>query len=338
MIITRTPFRISFFGGGTDYPVWYEKHGGAVLSTAIDKYCYITCRYFPPFFEFPLRVAWSKVELVKDVEEVEHPAVKGVMKFFNIKDGLEINHVADLPARSGLGASSSFTVGLIKAISALKKEKVSRYDLVQNAIHVERNIMKENVGSQDQVAAAFGGFNKIVFKPDNKIEVIPVNLGSDVLNGLRGRLLLFFTGLSRNASELAGEQIKKTPEKEKELRAIYGMVDEGINLLKKGDLDRFGQLLHESWLLKRGLTHLISTPLVDEIYESARSAGALGGKLLGAGGGGFILFYAKPEDHEKIKMKLKNFLHVPFHFEQNGSTIIYNENDTQHYENITKSI
>lgn len=323
MIITRTPFRISFFGGGTDYPVWYEKYGGAVLSTAIDKYCYITCRYFPPFFDFPLKVVWSKVELVKDVEAVEHPAVRGVMKFFKIKDGLEINHVADLPARSGLGAGSSFTVGLIKALYALQGKKVSRYDLIKNAIHVERNIMKENVGSQDQVAAVFGGFNKIVFRPDNKIEVVPVNLHSDVLSGLHSRLLLFFTGLSRSASDVAGEQVKNTHQKEMDLKAMHGMVDIGIDMLEKGDLDRFGRLLHESWQLKRGLSKLISTPHIDEIYAAARSAGALGGKLLGAGGGGFMLIYADPSAHAKIKESLKKLLCVPFDFDTEGSQVIY---------------
>jgi D-glycero-alpha-D-manno-heptose-7-phosphate kinase len=323
MVITRTPFRISFFGGGTDYPVWYEQHGGAVLSTAIDKYCYITCRNFPPFFEHPLRVVWSKVEMAKSIDDVEHPAVKGVMKFFNLRDGLEINHVADLPARSGLGAGSSFVVGLIKAIYALQGKKVSRYDLIQNAIHVERNIMNENVGSQDQVAAVYGGFNKIVFRPDNKIEVIPLNLTSKTMDDLRDHLLLFFTGLSRSASAIAGEQVKNTPNKEKDLHAMHGMVDQGIAYLEKGKLDDFGKLLHESWQLKRGLSSLISNDHIDAIYAAARNAGALGGKLLGAGGGGFMLVYADPGAHKKIKEALKDYLCVPFDFDTEGSQVIY---------------
>jgi len=335
MIITRTPFRISFFGGGTDYPIWYEEHGGAVLSTAIDKYCYITCRNFPPFFDFPLRVVWSKVELANDFDKVDHPAVRGVMKFFDLKNGLEINHVADLPARSGLGAGSSFVVGLIKAIYALQGKKISQYDLIQDAIHVERDIMRENVGSQDQVAAAFGGFNKIVFRADKKIEIIPVNLDSETLNNLRSKFLLFFTGLSRSASSIAEEQIKNTPKKQRELHIMHSMVDEGVNFLEKGELDHFGKLLHESWKLKRQLSDLISTPQIDEIYESARSAGALGGKLLGAGGGGFILIYADPASHKKIKEKLKNFLCVPFDFDTEGSQIIYN--DQENLKNIFRN-
>jgi len=324
MIITRTPFRISFFGGGTDYPVWYEKHGGAVLSTAIDKYCYITCRNFPPFFDARTRIVWSKIELKNDVEEIEHPAVKGVMKFLEIKDGLEIHHAADLPARSGLGASSSFTVGLLNALYALRGETPDRGQLVNDAIHVERNIIGESVGSQDQVAAAFGGFNKITFRPDHSIEVAPLAIRPEVLAALQDRLLLFFTGLSRSASEIASAQIKNTPNKEKELKMMHAMVDQAAGFLEKGDVDAFGRLLHESWQLKRSLSDVISTPHIDAIYEAAREAGALGGKILGAGGGGFMLIYADPAKHATIKERLKSLLHVPFKFEKGGTEIIYN--------------
>ena len=324
MIITRTPFRISFFGGGTDYPVWYEKHGGAVLSTAIDKFCYITCRNFPPFFDARTRIVWSKIELRNDVEEIEHPAVKGVMKFFEIKDGLEIHHAADLPARSGLGASSSFTVGLLNAIHALQGKTSGKGQLVSEAIHVERHVIGESVGSQDQVAVAFGGFNKIVFNKDRSIEVMPLDIRPEVLKGLEDRLLLFFTGLSRSASEIAAAQIENTPNKEKELKAMHAMVDKAAAFLEDGNLDAFGKMLHESWQLKRSLTDVISTPHIDAIYDAAREAGALGGKLLGAGGGGFMLIYADPSKHATIKERLKSLLHVPFKFEKTGSEVIYN--------------
>jgi D-glycero-alpha-D-manno-heptose-7-phosphate kinase len=322
MVLTRTPFRISFFGGGTDYPVWYEKYGGAVLSTTIDKYCYITCRHFPPFFDTNTRIVWSKIESVNNVDEIEHPAVKGVMKFFGINGGLEVHHYADLPARSGLGAGSSFAVGLVNAIYALQGKKVSKYDLAQNAIHVERDIMHDIVGSQDQVAAAFGGFNKIIFKPDHSIEVTPVSVKSDVLEHLRSHLLLFFTGLSRSASEIASAQVKITAQKEKELHAMYAMVDQGIGYLAQGRLDDFGRLLHEGWQLKRSLTPLIANGHIDEIYSAARSAGAIGGKLLGAGGGGFMLIYADPSQHAAIKAKLAKFLCVPFEFDTEGTSVI----------------
>lgn len=324
MIITRTPLRVSFFGGGTDYPVWYEKYGGAVLSTAIDKYCYITIRNFPPFFDARTRIVWSKIELKNEVEEIEHPAVKGVMKFFGIKNGLEIHHMGDLPARSGLGASSSFTVGLINGLSALNGTTLDKGKLVSDAIHVERNIIGENVGSQDQVAAAFGGFNKIVFHKNHSIQVIPLNIHADVQKGLEDHLLLFFTGLSRSASEIASAQIKNTPNKEKELKAMYAMVDTAIAFLERGDLDSFGRMLHESWQLKRSLSDVISTSHIDAIYDAAREAGALGGKLLGAGGGGFMLIYADPFMHSKIKERLKSLLNVPFKFEKAGSEVIYN--------------
>ena len=326
MVITRTPFRISFFGGGTDYPTWYVKHGGAVLSTTIDKYCYITCRYFPPFFDASIRVVWSKIELANNVDEIEHPATKGVMKFFGMNNGLEVHHTADLPARSGLGASSSFTVGLMNAIHALRGEESAKEQLARDAIHVEQEIIRENVGSQDQIAAAMGGFNKIAFHNDGTFSVEPVGIKGDTLAALRDRLILLFTGLSRNASDIAAVQIRNTPQNERELTTMREMVDEGTALLKKGDLDGFGSMLHEAWQLKRGLSHLISTRHIDDIYEAARSEGALGGKLLGAGAGGFMLLYADPGLHARIKERLRDFLIVPFNFEPSGSQVIYQSN------------
>ncbi len=325
MVISRTPFRISFFGGGTDYPVWYEKNGGAVLSTTIDKYCYITCRYLPPFFEHKSRIVWSKIEAVKDIDEIEHPSARAVIKHLNIKDGLEIHHDADLPARSGLGASSSFTVGLLNALHALMGKSPAKKELALEAIHIEQNILKENVGAQDQTAAAFGGFNKVEFGSSNRLSITPVAISAKKLKLLQDYLMLVFTGFARNASEVASEQIKNTPHKTEELRAMRQMVEEAIRILRfpSDSLDDFGRLLHESWLLKRGLSSKITNSTIDDIYNTATKNGALGGKLLGAGGGGFMLFFADPGAQPRIREKLSGFLHVPFKFESAGSQVIY---------------
>lgn len=324
MIISRTPFRISFFGGGTDYPAWYEDNGGAVLATTIDKYCYISCRYLPPFFEHKHRIVYSRVENVKDVSEIEHPAVRAALEFKGVKEGVEIHHDGDLPARTGLGSSSSFTVGLLHTLFALKGMMPSKQVLATEAIHVERDILKENVGSQDQVLAAYGGFNKISFNPDHTFQVSPVILSPERLQQLQDHLMFCFTGFTRHASEIAKEQIENTNKKKAELLAMHQMVEEALSILcdRERDILEFGKLLHESWKLKRSLTDAISTPYIDEIYNTARSAGAVGGKLLGAGGGGFMIFFARPEDQPKIQEKLKGLLLVPFKFETSGSQII----------------
>lgn len=325
MIISRTPFRISFFGGGTDYPVWYKKHGGAVLATSINKYCYITCRYLPPFFDHKHHIVYSKAEYTKNVSEILHPAVRESLLYMDISKGVEIHHDGDLPARAGLGTSSSFTVGMINALYALKGKIVTKRQLALDAIHVEQERIKEHVGSQDQITAAFGGFNKIEFNGDEEFRVQPITISNEKCQLLQDHLILFFTGLSRTASEIAKEQIKKTPDRKNELKRMAEMVGEAINILNENDSDLtdFGKLLHENWMIKRKLTEKITTKSIDEIYERARKAGALGGKLLGAGGGGFILFYAEPKYHQKIKEKLKDLLHVPFRFENLGSQIIY---------------
>ena len=334
MIITKTPFRISFFGGGTDYPVWYEEHGGAVLSTTIDKYCYITCRYLPPFFAHKTRLVWSKVETVQDADELEHPSARAVIKHLNIDGGLEIHHDADLPARSGLGASSSFTVGLLNALYALKGESPDKEQLAREAIHLEQKVLKENVGAQDQAAAAFGGFNKIEFSLPKGMAVRPVSVNAEKLQSLQSHLMLVFTGLARSASEVAAEQIKNTKHKTEELHSMREIVEQAVQILHRSsaDLDDFGRLLHETWQLKRGLSSKITNPTIDGIYAAARQAGALGGKLLGAGGGGFMLFYADPAAHAKIREKTKGFLHVPFQFETAGSQVIYNASAGPIYE------
>ncbi len=325
MIITKTPFRISFFGGGTDYPVWFENNGGgAVISTSIDKYCYITLRYLPPFFEHKHRIIWTKVESVKSTDEIQHPAVNAALKFFNIQEGLEIHHDADLPARTGLGSSSSFAVGIIHALHALKGKVVSKKQLAEEAIHLEQKLLRENVGCQDQVIAAFGGFNKIEFGGAEKISVSPITLNPKRLDSFQDHLMLIFTGFSRTASEIAAEQIKNTPNKNSELKTLHGMVEEAIKILNGGSsLDDFGKLLDESWKIKRSLTSQITNSNIDEIYDAAKSAGALGGKLLGAGGGGFMLLFVRPENKRKVKEKLSKLLHVPFRFENSGSQIVY---------------
>lgn len=325
MIITRTPFRISFFGGGTDYPTWYRQFGrGAVLSTSIDKYCYIFLRAFPPFFEHKLRVVWSKIELANNPDEIEHPSAREVLKFMGIKDGIEVHHNGDLPARSGLGSSSAFTVGLLNGLHAFSGKMISKQDLARDAIHLEQNLMKEAVGSQDQVAAAFGGLNRITFGKLGDITVSPITISRERLDGLQDRLMLFFTGFARTASLVVPEQLKNTPNRESELKTMLAMVDQSVNILSsKNDLDDFGRLLHETWQLKKSLSSVISTPEIDEIYAIAMKAGALGGKLLGAGSGGFILFYVDPEKQVKVKKALNHLLHVPFRFENTGSQVVY---------------
>jgi D-glycero-alpha-D-manno-heptose-7-phosphate kinase len=327
MIISRTPFRISFFGGGTDYPTWFREHGGRVLSSTINKYCYITARYLPPFFDKRNRIVWSRIETVDTVEEIQHPAVRAGLQFLGIRDGIEIHHDGDLPARSGLGSSSAFTVGLLHTLYALKGQMTSKAQLADDAIHVEQEILKEAVGVQDQIQVAYGGINFINIRTDGDYQVSPVILSRERAQGFRARLMLFFTGISRFSSEIAEAQIRAIPDKGRELRAMSGMVDEALALLTgQGDLGAFGKLLHESWLLKRGLSDKISNSRVDDAYEAARRAGALGGKLLGAGGGGFMLVYCEPELQGKVREALKPMLEIPVEFESAGTQLIFCDN------------
>ena len=328
MIISRTPFRVSFFGGGTDYPVWYRDHGGAVLATTIDKYCYITCRYLPPFFEHKSRLVYSRVETVKSNDQIEHPAVRGVLRHLRITDGLEIHHDGDLPARTGLGSSSAFTVGFLHALYGLQGRMPTKMQLANDAIRVEQDVLKESVGSQDQTVTAFGGFNRIDFPTDHRVQVSPVILDDERRARFQDHLMLFFTGFSRTASEIASEQIQATPQKTTELRLMQQMVDEAIRILRgSDDLEAFGRLLHEGWQVKRSLTNRISTPQIDALYAAALAAGAIGGKLLGAGGGGFLLLFARPEEQDRVKEALSGVLHVPFRFETGGSRIIFYESE-----------
>ena len=327
MIISKTPFRISLFGGGTDYPEWYHENGGSVLATTIDKYCYISCRHLPPFFEHKHRIVYSKIESVKTTEEIQHPVVRAVLSNLSINAGLEIHHDADLPARSGLGTSSSFTVGLINVLYALKGLHVSKHDLAKQAIYIEQEFLKENVGSQDQILAAFGGFNRIDFNADDSFNITPVVINKDLICKLQDHMLLFFTGLSRYASDIAKDKIANIKNNFRELTQMNEMVNEGLSILHRPSdaIKDLGTLLHESWKLKRSLSAKVSTPQIDEIYETGINAGAIGGKILGAGGGGFILFFAAPENHNKIRDRLKNLVHVAFNFDNTGSKIVVYE-------------
>lgn len=321
MIITRTPYRVSFFGGGSDYPSWVREHGGRVLATSIDKYCYISCRKLPPFFEHRHRVVYSLIENVREIHEIRHPAVRAVLQWARVRDGLEIHHDGDLPARSGLGSSSSFTVGLVKAVRALEGKLVSKSDLASDAIHIEQDLIGENVGSQDQISAAYGGLNRIEFHRSGGFDVDPVILPPGRLEAFQDHLMLFFTGLSRIASEVAKSQIENLPDRGREIQTMMEMVDQGISILRSGTIDDFGLLLDEAWRLKRKLSHRITTDEINAIYARAKSAGATGGKLLGAGGGGFILFFAKPQKQADIRDALSDLIHVPFRFETTGSHI-----------------
>ncbi|HEY2875682.1 MAG TPA: galactokinase [Reyranella sp.] len=326
MIITRTPLRVSFFGGGTDYPAWFQEHGGAVLATTIDKYLYLHCRYLPPFFDFKSRIVWSKIEQVQQPSEIAHPAIRGVLEWMKIDEGVEIHHHGDLPARTGLGSSSSFSVGLLHALHALRGELVSKRKLAEEAIFVEQQVLQENVGVQDQIQSAFGGLNRIDIRTDGSFEVTPLVVRAERLVGLQKHLLLLYTGLSRTASEIAAEQVATVGAKTAELKAMREMVDQGEKILVgNGDLREFGRLLDESWKLKRSLSSKIAPTFVNEIYDIARQAGADGGKLLGAGGGGFMLIFVTPEKRASVLKSLQKLLPVPFQFERSGTQIVLYE-------------
>lgn len=324
MIITRTPFRVSFFGGGTDYPGWFQEHGGSVLATSIDKYCYISCRHLPPFFEHKHRIVYSRIENVCHNDEIEHPAVRAVLNWANVQDGLEIHTDGDLPARSGLGSSSSFTVGLVHALQGLSGKMSNKDNLARDAIHIEQNIINENVGSQDQISATFGGFNRIEFNRNGSFDVAPVIIPNSRRNELNDHLMLFFTGVTRFASDIAKSKIENLSQRTTELKLMRQMVDEAISILHNTNMsiEEFGKLLDVNWQHKRSLSNAVSTLEIDEIYNAAKSAGAIGGKILGAGGGGFILFFAKPENQAAICEKLSSLVHVPFEFENSGSRVV----------------
>lgn len=325
MVIVRTPFRISFFGGGTDYPAWYEKNGGAVIAAAINKYCYLTCRYLPPFFEHRIRIVYSKIENCSVVDEIQHPAVRGILKYMNIHRGLEIHHDGDLPARSGIGSSSSFTVGLLHALYALQGKMIDKEKLAKESIHIEQNILKETVGSQDQIMAAYGGFNHITFKAD-EFNVTPITISKERLLSLQLHLMLFYTGIKRTAAKIAETYVSNIDKVEDQLMRMSGFVDESLRILNTScDIKEFGKLLHEAWMIKRDLSDKVTNNYVDDLYEAAISAGAIGGKLLGAGGGGFMLFFVPPEKRKDVRKRFSNLIYVPFSFDYRGSQVIFHD-------------
>jgi D-glycero-alpha-D-manno-heptose-7-phosphate kinase len=325
MFITKTPLRISFFGGGTDYPAHYDQHGGAVLNTSIDQYVYITVTRLSPLFDFCIRVAYSRAELVKSVGEIVHPSVRCCLQHHRIERGIEITVTSDLPARTGLGSSSAFTVGLLHALHAFQGRLAEQRQLAEEAIHVEQKLIGERVGSQDQIAAAMGGLRRIVFRTGRNFdpEVLPVSQRRR--EELHRHLLMFFTGISRSAEVVLEEQSTRTRDNLPALLRMRQQVDEATALLcdERQDIRAFGELLQEAWELKKSLSSRISLDVVDRAYAQARAAGALGGKLLGAGGGGFLLIFAEPGKHAAIRQALAPLVPIPFGFEQDGTRLIY---------------
>lgn len=324
MIISRTPHRISFFGGGTDYPAYYLKHGGKVLGVALDKFSYLSVRRLPPYFDFKHRIVYSKIENVMDIKEIIHPSVRETLNYLKISYGVSVHHDGDIPARSGMGSSSAFTVGLLNTIYALEGKRVSKDELAREAIYIEQDLIRENVGSQDQTFAAYGGLNVINFLTNGEIVIEPVIMKPEKLESFERKFMLFFTGFSRIASEIASDKIKNIPKNENNLSQMKDMVNEAYRILVSPtkDLRDFGELLNETWKLKKNLSDKVSNPEIDEIYETAIKNGAIGGKLLGAGGGGFMVFYVEPEKRSKVKEALRNYLYVPFNFDFGGSKII----------------
>jgi D-glycero-alpha-D-manno-heptose-7-phosphate kinase len=324
MIISRTPFRISFFGGGTDYPAWYRQHGGAVLAATINKFCYLTCRYLPPFFEHRIRVVWSKIEMCQKVDEIVHPSVRETLRYLKFSRGLEIHHDGDLPGRSGMGSSSAFTVGLLHALHGLEGKVTSKKQLASESIHIEQELLKETVGSQDQVCAAYGGVNRINFLQNGDFSVQPMTLSQNRLEELNSNLMLFYTGIKRTAADVASSYVSCIEDRAALLRQMHECVDQSCEILGgNGSLIPFGELLHKAWLAKRGLSSKVSNSQVDGLFEEARSAGAIGGKLLGAGGGGFVVLFVPPERRNKVRKQLNRIIHVPFEFEFSGSQVIF---------------
>jgi D-glycero-alpha-D-manno-heptose-7-phosphate kinase len=331
MIISRTPFRLSFFGGGTDYPAWYRKHGGAVLAATIDKYCYITARYLPPFFEHRYCIMYSKTEFCQAVDEIGHPAVREVIRFLKIDRGLEIHHDGDLPARSGMGSSSAFTVGLLHALHALTGKMASKQQLALQSVHLEQEILKETVGSQDQVLAAHGGLNHVSFLENGEISVRPVTIAAERMRELNAHLMLFYTGIKRTASQIADTYVNGIDSRRRQLRIMKDLVDESLAVLNNSrDLGPFGELLHEAWQAKRSLSASVSNSDVDDLYQAAIAAGAIGGKLTGAGGGGFLLLFVPPDRQERVRDTLNKLIHVPFRFEFSGSQILFADTEQEY--------
>lgn len=323
MVITKTPFRMSFFGGGTDMPEFFRENGGAVLSTTFDKYCYVTVRHLPPFFGYKTHLTYSKMEYANAYSDIQHPAIRNAMEYLDMHD-IRLTYDSDLPAKSGLGTSSSFAVGMLNAFYALKGQYADKRKLADGAIHVERELCREAGGWQDQIAASFGGFNKISFNADG-YEVRPVIISPERKLMLNDRVLMFFTGFTRFSADIQKTNAVTSAENTVQLKEMKCMVDEAEAILtnKKCDLKEFGKLLHETWKLKRQVGRQVSTEAIDCLYQKGIGAGAVGGKLLGAGGGGFLLFYVEPDHIEAVKSAMKDLLYIPFSFEDGGSQVIH---------------
>lgn len=322
MIITKTPFRMSFFGGGTDFKGFYNEHGGAVISTTFNKYCYVNVRHLPRFFDYSSELSYAQIERVNEIENIKHPAIREAMKFLDMHE-IRLTYEADLPARSGLGTSSSFAVGMLNAFYGLKGKYADKKKLADEAIYLERVLCKESGGIQDQIAAAFGGLNRINFNADG-YTVNPIIVSAERKKELNDNLMLFFTGFSRFSSDISKVQENTMKDKTKQLLEMLRLVDDAEKILtSKNDLNDFGRLLDYTWKLKRGITSKISNDSIDTLYTKAIKAGAIGGKLLGAGGGGFLLFYVEPGKRRAVKEAMKDLLYVPFEFENNGTSIIH---------------
>ena len=324
MVITKTPYRVSFFGGGTDFPLWFRENGGSVISTAINQFCYVSVRRKPPFFPHKHRFVYSEMEDVNELKDIKHPAIKGVLQWLQWEEGLEIHHDGDLPARSGLGSSSAFTVGLLNAMYQLMGRATTLQQLAKDAIQVEQEVIGEVVGSQDQIAVACGGFNRIDFLPEGGWVVKPVSVSSTRLQQLQDHLLLYFTGFSRFASQIEASKLVNFSSRKQELQRMMQMVTDAESLLidESRDLHEFGSMLQEAWEYKKSLSTGVTTTAIDDIYNRAIAAGAIGGKILGAGGGGFMLFFVSPENQPAVRKALNGFIEVPFQFEQEGSRVV----------------
>lgn len=324
MIITKTPFRMSFFGGGTDMEDFFREHGGAVLSTTFDKYCYVTVRHLPRFFDYSTEISYAKTERVTSIDAIQHPAVRNAMKMLDMHE-IRLTYEADLPARSGLGTSSSFAVGMLNAFYALKGKYADKRKLADDAIYLERVLCQEAGGWQDQIAASYGGFNRINFNKDGSYDVLPVIISPDRKKRLDENLIMFFTGFTRFSSEVQKANAAGHVDKTKQKLEMLELVDEAEKVLvdKSRDLDDFGRMLDHTWKLKRQTGNAITTEGIDALYARGIEAGALGGKLLGAGGGGFLVFYVQPEKKEAVMTAMKDLLYVPFHFEDGGSRVLY---------------
>lgn len=328
MIISKTPLRISFFGGGTDFADFFNEYGGSVISSTIDKYCYVIVRELESFFSYSSELSYSKIERVNKIEEIEHPSIKQAMKMLDI-DHVRLTYEADLPARSGLGTSSAFAVGMLNGFHTLNGGNVRKKQLADEAIHLERDLCNEIGGWQDQIAASFGGFNRINFS-SNEYTIRPIIMSPERKKELNSNLCLFFTGFTRFSSDVHKENKLDAKIKNHYLQEMLKLVDEGEEILvnPKRELDDFGKLLNKTWLLKKQTGSNITTKIIDSIYERAISTGALGGKLLGAGGGGFFLFYVNRENKQKLIDELKELIYVPFEFEEDGTKIIYNSKNS----------